>query len=123
MAERKIIDQDARQNYFKEIPLSLKIERYQRQKLLQGLKPERDSEQREQLKYLQSLKHIQRWGRRNVGGGGGGAEAVDEVTQYLRERQYEEFVKDPLGSKFREEMREERELSLTDQFNKRIDFI
>ena len=38
------IDQDAKQNFAKEMPLSLRIERFQRQKLLQGLKPERDQE-------------------------------------------------------------------------------
>ena len=52
IAIRRYIDLDAKINYVKEVPLSLKIEKYQRQKLLQGLKPERDQEQREQLKYL-----------------------------------------------------------------------
>lgn len=42
IAVRKYIDEDAKLNFAKEVPLSLKIERYQRQKLLQGLKPERD---------------------------------------------------------------------------------
>jgi len=41
---RMYIDQDAKQNHAKEMPLSLRIEKFQRQKLLQGLKPERDQE-------------------------------------------------------------------------------
>lgn len=56
--KQKMLDQDAAVNYFKEIPLSIRIEKYQREKLMQGVKPERDKVQEESFKYLQSLKFI-----------------------------------------------------------------
>lgn len=113
VAFQRFIDQDARQNFAKEVPLSLKIERYQRQKLLQGLKPERDQEQREQLKYLQSLRYIQKYE----------PDDIDPTTKYLRARPYEEFLKDPLGAKYKASLEEERRGALVDQFSKRIDFV
>jgi hypothetical protein len=35
---------DAKENFDSDMPLSLRIERYQRNQLLKGLKPERDEE-------------------------------------------------------------------------------
>ena len=41
--ELKFYQEDAKANFMQEMPLSLKIERYQRGKLMQGLKPKRDA--------------------------------------------------------------------------------
>ena len=113
VAYRRFIDQDARQNFAKEVPLSLKIERYQRQKLLQGLKPERDQTQREQLRYLQSLKYIQRYE----------PDDIDPITKFLRDRPYEQFLKDPLGTKYKASLDDHNQGAISDNFSKRIDFI
>lgn len=113
VAFQQYLDQDARQNFGKEMPLSLRIERFQRQKLLQGLKPERDQEQREQLKYLHSLKYIQRFE----------PDDIDSTIKYLRGRPYEDFLRDPLGTKYKASLEEERQGTMTDHFSKRIDFV
>ena len=64
-------------DYNKEMPLALRLEKYQRQKLLKGLKPDRDQEAREQIKYLHSLKFIQRFVPEDA--------EVDEVIARMRE--------------------------------------
>lgn len=71
------------------MPLSLRIEKFQRRKLLKGLKPERDAEQKEQIKYLQSLKYIQKFGPE--------MDELDPVIQRMRQQSYKDFLKDPLG--------------------------
>jgi len=53
--------EDAKENFNVEMPLSLKIEKFQRKKLLQGLKPNHDAAQKESIIYLQSLKYIQQF--------------------------------------------------------------
>ena len=65
---------DAKNNFMKEIPLSIKIERFQRKMLLQGLKPERNEAQKQSMQYLQSLKFIQR------------NDEIDDITLKLRKR-------------------------------------
>ena len=71
------------------MPLSLKIERYQRNRILDGLDPKQDKKkQNEILKVLQSLKFIQKYDEEEQG-----------VISLLRDRTYEEFIKDPIGQK------------------------
>lgn len=51
--------EDAKVNFYKEMPLSLKIERYQRDKMLKGLDPASLPNQKEEVgKILMSLKYI-----------------------------------------------------------------
>ena len=69
------------------MPLSLKIERYQRNRIVEGLDPKQDKKkQNEILKVLQSLKFIQKYDEQEQG-----------VISLLRDRTYDEFIKDPLG--------------------------
>ena len=71
------------------MPLSLKIERYQRSRILEGLDPKTDKKKlTETLKVLQSLKYIQKY-----------EEVKEGVIPLLRNRKYDEFIKDPLGQK------------------------
>ena len=95
--------EDAQANFMKEMPLSLKIERYQRGKLMQGLKPKRDAVQKESLKYLQSLKFIQSY-----------EEDTDELTETLRNRDYDTFRDDPTGHKLIERRAHEAKLAAID---------
>lgn len=65
------------------------------------------------MKYLQSLKFIQKFE----------PDDIDPVTKLLRERSYEEFLKDPLGANQRDSRDDLRQQAIADQFNKRIDFV
>ena len=71
------------------MPLTLRIEKYQRQKLMEGVKPTKDAVQQENFKFLQSLKFIQRF-----------EDEVEEANEHLRGRNFEEFKKDPLGEEY-----------------------
>jgi len=62
---------------------------------------------------LQSLKFIQKFE----------PDDIDPVTKLLRERSYEEFLKDPLGSHHRDSRDDLRQQAIADHFNKRIDFV
>ena len=78
-------------NFFTEMPLSLKIEQYQRDKMITGMmSPAESTQQKEMIKILQSLKYVQQF-----------EENVDEVTQMLRQRSYQSFLRDKTGSKLR----------------------
>ena len=80
--------EDAKLNFYKEMPLSLKIERYQRDKMLKGLDPTCLPNQKEEVsRILMSLKYIQQF-----------EENVDDATQLLRDRSYDAFMEDPTGA-------------------------
>ena len=96
----------------KEMPLSLKIERFQRQKLMQGLKPKRDAVQKESLLYLQSLKFIQKF-----------EEDTTELTRTLRNRDYDSYRADPIGHKLIEQRELEKKLAAIDPYVTRLKFI
>jgi len=70
--------EDAKNNFMREMPLAIKIERFQRQLLMQGLKPVRDATQKQSIRYLESLKFIQKF-----------ETDVDEFTMLLRKRDKE----------------------------------
>lgn len=93
-------------NFYKEMPLSLKIERYQRNKILNGLDPAGMPNQKEEVKQiLQSLKYIQKF-----------EENVDEATQMLRDRSYDDFVDDPTGANLAYMQERERKLREMNHF-------
>ena len=83
---------DAEINFNKEMPLSIRIETFQRHKLLEGLKPQKDAAKRENVKCLQSLQFIQKF-----------EDEIDETTEVLRARNYSEFRKDPTGEQYMDE--------------------
>ena len=93
------LQQDASENLEKEMPLTLRIEKYQRQKLMDGVKPTKDAVQIENFKYLQSLKFIQRF-----------EEDVEEANELLRTRTFEEFKKDPLGKEYIEKLEKDKNM-------------
>jgi hypothetical protein len=93
------------------MPLSLKIERYQRNRFLGGLGPKCEKQKRyEIVKVLQSLKYIQK-----------DEDEIDDVFYDLRAREYEDFLGDPIG----EEMiaKALREAECTNEFANRVAFI
>ena len=66
------------------------------------------------MKNLHSLKFIQRFEPE---------ENVDPITAHLRSRPYEEFLKDPIGTKYRDQLERLRNDNYMDHFTKRIDFV
>jgi len=91
----------------------LKIERYQRRRILTGLDPAcSKNQQSDVLKVLQSLKFIQKY-----------EDNVDESIQILRQRTYDSFLEDPLGRQVLENVKKEREQSNKENFAQRIQFI
>ena len=52
-----MLRKDAGERFMEQMPLSLKLETFQRRKLLEGLKPVRDAAQKDALIYLQALKY------------------------------------------------------------------
>lgn len=76
------------------MPLSIRIEKFQREKLLEGLKPQKDASQRENLKCLQSLQFIQKF-----------EDEIDDVTKVLRARNYSDYRKDPTGEEYMDEIK------------------
>ena len=87
------LKKDAADNFQEELPLSLKLEKYQRKKLLHGLGPKKDDLQRDSLINLISLKYVQRF-----------EDQVDDFRMQLRDRNYSEYMRDPLGKKQKEKI-------------------
>jgi len=77
-----------------------------------GLKPTRDNVQQESFKYLQSLKFIQKF-----------EDEPDDLTKELRNRTYDQFMKDPFGYKQIEQMEMEKNLHKLDPFVENLKFI
>lgn len=98
-------NKDAAENFMEEMPLSLKLEQFQRRKLLEGLKPVRDAAQKDALKYLQSLKYVQKL-----------TDDADELTEELRGRQYREYCMDPLGKQKKAEIDKAKDQIRADPF-------
>ena len=95
------------------MPLSLKIERYQRSKMLNGLDPSSMANQKDEVsKILMSLKYIQKF-----------EDDVDEATKMLRERGYEAFMADPTGANLVYMQEREKKLKELNVFAQRIAFI
>lgn len=103
---------DASENFMQEMPLALKLEQFQRRKLLEGLKPMRDAAQKDSLVQLQSLKYVQKF-----------SGETNEVTAELRSRQYKEYSVDPLGKHRRAELESLKNKKYTDPFFDNIKFI
>jgi hypothetical protein len=80
--------------------------------LLVGLQPVRNKAQKQSIKYLESLKFIQKF-----------EEDVDFLTQQLRKRTFEEFIKDPMGERAQEEIAEREKQKLIDPYLQNIDFV
>jgi hypothetical protein len=111
VGSKEALDEERDQGYLEEMPLSLKIERYQRARILDGLDPKTDKKkQAEILKVLQSLKFIQKYD-----------EVPDGVIPLLRNRNYDEFIKDPLGQKIIEKFHKATEKN--NDFAAKIQFI
>jgi len=95
------------------MPLSLKIEQYQRNKLLNGLKAEANTpEQLAVIKILSSLKYIQKF-----------EDDSDDAVAGMRGRTEEEFMKDPLGLQLKKALEEVHGAQDASTFHAQIKFI
>jgi len=95
------------------MPLSLKIEQYQRNKLLNGLKAEANTpEQLAVIKILSSLKYIQKF-----------EDDSDDAIAAIRGRTEEEFMKDPLGIQLKKALEEVQGAQDASTFHAQIKFI
>lgn len=95
------------------MPLSLKIEQYQRNKLLNGLKAEANTpEQLAVIKILSSLKYIQKF-----------EDDSDDAIAGMRGRTEEEFMKDPLGLQLKKALEEVHGAQDASTFHAQIKFI
>ena len=107
-----MLRKDATENFMEEMPLSLKLEKFQRRKLLEGLKPAKDAAQKESLIYLQSLRYVQKF-----------SDEADDLTLELRDRAYKDYYLDPLGKERKEEIERLKSQKFTDPFYDNIKFI
>lgn len=95
------------------MPPSLKIEQYQRNKLLNGLKAEANTpEQLEVTKILFSLKYIQKF-----------EDDGDDAIAAIRGRTEEEYMKDPLGIQMKKALEEVQGAQDASTFHAQIKFI
>lgn len=113
MYEQVQLRKDAAENFTEEMPLALKLEKYQRRKLLEGLKPVKDSAQKESLVYLQSLKYVQQIS----------CDEPDELNKELRGRMYEDYMADPMGNARKIELEMIKNKAIPDPFYEAIKFI